>query len=330
MSRMPSLALALLLAATPGLAQSSATPAPDPTTPTSQTGVTATVDQNWAADQITVTGHFPGPALWRVRKGDSEVYIVGGLPVMVKRFDWDRGRIGRLLDKANVFLVSPQAKGGVISFATWELSKGAGPFHDLWGLLPNDLASRFRNTAVLNGVDPDKYAHDQPVVAAMRLRDDIYEKRGLSTNDPEKMLIFMARDRKTPMEPVGRYSAASALGKLNGMSKAERTNCVVATLNEIDIAVHHAKAATQAWAVADLKGAQANSPPSATLACLEGSGSTQSLLNKAIDDTVAAVDDALAKPGKTVVVFPLTVLLNPDGALNKLRAQGADITVPAM
>ncbi len=323
MPRMRALLLAAFLAA-PALAQ----PAPPP--PDADSGIPATVDQNWAAGQITVTGHFPGPALWRVRKGTSEVYIVGGLPVMVKRFDWDRGRIGRILDKANVLLVAPKAKGGPISFATWEMSKGSGPFRTLWSLLPADVASRFRNLAVLNGVDPDKYAHDTPVYAAMRLRDDIYEKRGLSTNDPEKMLIFMARDRKTPMQPVTRYSAASALGKLNGMSKPERTACVTATLDEIQFATGHAATATQAWAVADLGKAQANSPPSAMLACLEGSGSTQSLVDKAVDDTVAAVDDALARPGKSVAVFPLTVLLQPNGALDRLRAQGADITVPAM
>jgi uncharacterized protein YbaP (TraB family) len=316
---------AFLLAAGSATAQPAAPPNASP-----DTGIAATVDQDWAAGQITVTGHFPGPALWRVRKGDSEVYIVGGLPVMIKRFDWDRGRVGRILDKANVLLVAPQAKGGPISFASWEMSKGAGPFRNLWDLLPGDVASRFRTLAVMNGVDPDAYAHDQPVVAAMRLRDDIYEKRGFSTNDPEKMLIFMARDRKTPMRPVGKYSAASAISKLNGMSKAERINCVVATLNEIEFATRHAQTATQAWAVGDLKTAQANSPASATMACLEGSGSTQALLGKAIDDSVAAVDAALTKPGKSVVVFPLTVLLQPDGALSRLQAQGAEVTVPAM
>ncbi len=312
---------ALLLAAGSAAAQ----PAP-----ATDTGIPATVDQDWQTGQVVITGHFPGPALWRVKKGNSEVYIVGGLPVMVKRFDWDRGRIGRLLDKANVLLVAPKAKGGVISFTSWQMSKGTGLFKDLWSTLPGDVASRFRNVAVMNGIDPGAYDHDTPVYAAMRLRDDIYEKKGLSTNDPEKMLIFMARDRKTPMQPVARYSAAGALGKLNDMSKAERNACVVATLNEIDFATRHASKATQAWAVADLAGAQANSPPSATLACLEGSGSTQGLLDRAIDDTVLAVDAALEKPGKSVVVFPLTVLLQPGGALDKLRAQGAEITVPAM
>jgi uncharacterized protein YbaP (TraB family) len=302
----------------------SAQPAsPDP-------GIPVTVDQNWDTGQVVITGHFPGPALWRVKKGNSEVYIVGGLPVMVKRFDWDRARIGRILDKANVLLVAPKAKSGVIGFTTWQMTKGTGPFKNLWSILPGDVAARFKAAAQTNGLDPEAYAHDQPVYAAMRLRDDIYEKKGLSTNDPEKMLIFMARDRKTPMQPVARYSAASALGKLNAMSKGERTACVSATLDEIDFAAGHAETATQAWAVADLSSAQANSPSSATLACLEGSGSTQGLLNKAIDDTVAAVDEALAKPGKSVVVFPLTVLLQPNGALDKLRAQGAEITVPAM
>ena len=316
-----------LVLAVPALAQNAAQNAPESASPSAETG-TATDD--WGDAPIIVTAHFPGPALWRVKKGDSEVYIVGGLPVMEKRLEWDRGRVGRVLDRSNVFLVSPKARGGLFGFAAWQMTKGNGLFKSLYDVLPGDLGGRFWRIATKNGLDPKKYAKDSPVFAVMRLRDDVYEKQGLSTNDPEKMLIFMARDRHTPMKPVATYSAAGMIGKLNDMSKDDKLRCVGATLSEIEFATGHAQAASQAWATGDLNAARANSPNSATLACLEGTGSTRALLDRATGDSVAAINEALSKPGKSVVTFPLSVLLRPGGALDQLKAQGAEVSEPEM
>ncbi|MBW8734888.1 MAG: TraB/GumN family protein, partial [Asticcacaulis sp.] len=151
-----------------------------------QAPATGTAEDEWG--QVTVTHHYPGPALWRVKRGDSQVYIVGGLPVMEKRLEWDRARVGKILDQANVLLTSPKAKGGVMGFAAWQMTKGNGLFRSLYDVLPSDVGGHFWRTAKKNGLDPQDYAKDSPVVAVMKLRDDIYEKHGLSTNDPEKML----------------------------------------------------------------------------------------------------------------------------------------------
>ncbi len=120
------------------------------------------------------------------------------------------------------------------------------------------------------------------------------------------------------------------IGKLNDMSKDDKLRCVGATLSEIEFATGHAQAASQAWATGDLNAARANSPNSATLACLEGTGSTRALLDRATGDSVAAINEALSKPGKSVVTFPLSVLLRPGGALDQLKAQGAEVSEPEM
>ncbi len=338
----------LLLTASPVLAQTAApdafmppppkpkhtelqpqSPPPQQQTPQPQTQPSQTAD-DWNTTEITIVAKFPGPALWRVKKGSSEVYILGGLPVMEKRFDWDRGRITRILDSANVLLVSPTARAGLIGFTEWQFVKGAGVFSNAYAQMPVPMAAHFKAIATANGIDPKTYQHDNPVYAVMKLRDAVYEKHGLGTHDPEKMLIFMARDRKLPMKPIASYSAASLVGKMGGLSAQAKTQCVADTLDEIDFALGHATTASKAWAVADLNAARANSPNSATLACLEGADSTRALLDRTTQDAVKAVDDALAKPGKSVVVFPLSILLGSNGALDQLRAGGAEVTVPEM
>ena len=325
MRTFPVLAFMAALSAAPVSAQDTA-PAPAQTPPPA---ANATPD-DWNTTEVTIVAKFKGPALWRVKKGDSEVYIVGGVPVMLRHFDWDRERIGHILDQTNVLLVGPKAKAGPLALVEWTMVKGTGPFSNLYSQLPPDTAARFKALAVANGIDPKIYAKDTPVLAVMKLREAVYDKHGLSTSDPEKMLVFMARDRKTPMKPIGSYSAASLIGKVGAMPKAARNQCVDDTLNEIDFAVGHAAAATHAWATADLAGARANSPNSATLACIEGADSTRGLLDQATNDAVKAIDEALSKPGKTVVTFPLAVLLRSNGALDQLRAQGAEVSVPDM
>lgn len=305
------------LSAFPALAQD----APIPIT----VGPAQVSPDDWNTTEVTVVGKFPGPALWRVKRGESEVYIVGGVPVMLRHFDWDRGRIGRILDKANVLLVGPKARGGPIALAEWTMVGHSG---DMYAQLPPAMATRFKALATANGIDPKTYVHDTPVVAVMKLRTTVYDKHGLSTTDPEKMLVFMARDRKTPMKPIASYAASDLISKVGAMPKDARVQCVNDTLNEIDFALVHAEAATHAWATADLVNAKANSPNSATLACLEGASSTRGLLDNGTNDAIKAVNFALSQPGKSVITFPLAILLRPNGVLDQLRAEGADVSVP--
>lgn len=46
------------------------------------------------------------------------------------------------------------------------------------------------------------------------------------------------------------------------------------------------------------------------------------------DATVAAIDAALARPGKSVAIYPIDDLLREGGVLARLRAEGATISTP--
>ncbi len=310
--------LVLILLATPTFAQDIPVTVSPPVAATGEYDVT----------EVTVTGHFPGPALWRVKKGESEIYIIGAIPVMQKHLEWDNARVRRILSKANVLLVHPTARPGVIAFAKWQFAKGNGLFKNLYDVLPRAQADRFRQTAVRYGLDPKIYAGQSPVVAVMKLREDIYDKRGLSMNDPEKTLQIWSRDTKTPNKPIAVYSAAKLIGKFDTMNDQAKQACVDATLNEIDFAVSHAAAASHAWATADLKTARDNSPSAATVACIDGAPSSRAVLDQVTNDTVTAIDTALQTPGKSIITLPLSVLLRPDGVLQQLQAKGAEVSQP--
>jgi len=285
--------------------------------------------EDWVTD-VVVSARLPGPALWRVKKGDSEVYVLGAMPVMTKRIAWDSKRVERVIGLSNVLLTAPEAKGGLIGGTRLLMDRRLPLGQKLDEVLPPELSQRFNAIAAAHGLDREKYSKLSPLWAAAALREDVYDKAGIATRDPEKTLLRFAKAQKLKTKPTGSFSLAKTLGRIDDFSKAQQNACVAATLDEISFAVTHARAATEAWAVGDLKTVQRLSPDSALLACLEGAPSTRALLGKTVDQTVAAINTALETPGKSLIVLPLSALLTPNGALQQLTEQGASVTTPAL
>lgn len=309
--------LALTLPALPAEAQEAA---PQPTAPEGE---------DWVTD-IVVAARLPGPAMWRVRKGDSEVYVLGAMPVMTKRIPWDSKRVERVIAMSNILLTAPEAKGGLIGGTRLLMDRRLPIGQTLDEVLPSDLSQRFNALADTHGLDKEKYRKMSPLWAAAALREDVYDKAGIATRDPEKTLLRFAKAQKLKTRPSGSFSVAKTLGRIDGFSKAQQNTCVAATLDEIDFAVKYSRAATEAWATGDLKAVQRLSPDSALMACLEGAPSTHDLLGKTVEQTVASINAALDTPGKSLIVLPLSALLTPGGALQQLEAQGASVTTPAL
>ncbi|MCA1936392.1 MAG: TraB/GumN family protein [Asticcacaulis sp.] len=285
--------------------------------------------EEWVTD-VVVTARLPGPALWRVRKGDSEVYVLGAMPVMTKRIPWDSKRVERVIGLSNVLLTAPEAKGGLIGGARLLMDRRLPLGKKLDEVLPPDLSKRFYTLADTYGLDREKYKKLSPIWAAATLREDVYDKAGIATRDPEKTLLRFAKAQKLKTRPSGSFSVAKTLGRIDDFSAQQQAHCVAATLDEIDFAVKNARAATEAWAVGDLKAVQRLSPDSALLACLEGAPSTKAMLGQSVEQTVGAINNALGTPGKSLIVLPLSALLTPGGALQQLEQQGATVTTPAL
>lgn len=292
-------------------------------------GSTVKDGDEWITD-VVVTARLPGPALWRVRKGDSEVYVLGAMPVMTKRIPWDSKRVERVIGLSNVLLTAPEAKGGLIGGARLLMDRRLPLGKKLDEVLPADLSKRFYTLADAYGLDREKYKKLSPIWAAATLREDIYDKAGIATRDPEKTLLRFAKAQKLKTKPSGSFSVARTLGRIDDFSAQQQAHCVAATLDEIDFAVKNARAATEAWATGDLKAVQRLSPDSALLACLEGAPSTKAMLGQSVEQTVGAINNALGTPGKSLIVLPLSALLTPGGALQQLEQQGATVTTPAL
>jgi hypothetical protein len=77
-----------------------------------------------AAETVVVIARHSGPALWRVSRGNSEVWILGSVAPMPRDLQWDTRDIGTLLQGARVLLLPPRAEIGLFEglwFAVSEL-----------------------------------------------------------------------------------------------------------------------------------------------------------------------------------------------------------------
>ncbi len=303
------IAAAILLAAIPALARA-------------QT-------EAWSdVQEVTVRTHVPGPALWRVQKDGAEVIVIGVLPVFPKAQAWSTRRVENALKGARV-LITPAATNASIGDVFGLMSSKNLPQHEaLKTVLPPALYARYQAAAARAGVSIKPFAHDKPVWAGARLRKDILTKIGLNDQEPQATIVRLAHRANVPVRASSHYRFAPILKDINAMSLQASEACLESALDDIDFDYDRAPRAAAAWAVGNIKDVHANYQGSAMLRCLAGSDQASAFLDHSIDDAAAAITEALKTPGRSVAVFPLSILMRKNGVLDRLGVEGARISSP--
>lgn len=287
----------------------------------------AFAEPSWTVGELVVAPS-PGPVLWRVSRGDSVVWILGALPVMPKAQRWNSARLERVIDAANVVLIRPRATVDLFTVIGVLLHLNLPHGRTLDQELPPDLEARFADARALAGQPAARYAHMKPVWAALRLYMDFASRAQLSRDEPEATVVRLAHRHHAPVRPIATYRAKPVVRNIADLSDAQSQACLADVVGDIDHASANVAPAAQAWARGDLRAVRAHYAESAFLLCLEQAPSFVALANRNVEDTVKAIDTALARPGKSVAVFTLDDLLREGGALARLRAEGASVTAP--
>ncbi|WKL57978.1 TraB/GumN family protein [Asticcacaulis sp. ZE23SCel15] len=285
--------------------------------------------EDWNHTEVVVAAKRPpGPALWRIKKGEAEVVIVGVLPVFPKSQGWSTKRLENALRGAKVLITPPDAKTSAGDAVRVLRTKGLPGKQTLKDVLPPDLNARFEATAKRAGVSAKSFVRDKPVWAGARLRREVLEKRRLSADEPTDTIVRIARKQGVPVRPAGKYKTGPVLKDLNRLSDQDSQDCLRYTLGDIDFNMDRAPKAAAAWAVGDIRTVRANYQGGVMAACLEGSDVGTAMLERSVEDIVGAINSGLQTPGKTVVIVPLSPLLRKGGALDQLQARGLKISAP--
>lgn len=289
--------------------------------------------ENLGAPEIVEVQARPGPAVWHLTRGDSEVWILGAVSAMPDGLKWNKDYLAELLDSARAILMPPRPSIGLFE-GTWFLITNGGKLslprgQTLDAILPADLDARFAATRERLGRDQGHYRTDTPIRAALRLEEDVENKLDLTRDEPSDTIRKLAREKHVPLAPIARYEVLDAAKDALKLTSAEQQTCLSASVEDVNWELGHAVPAAQAWAVGDLTALKANYGEARLAHCVIAAvQSVADISERDVTDYTIAINDALGKPGKTIAVIEIGPLLRKNGVLQRLEALHVTIEGP--
>jgi uncharacterized protein YbaP (TraB family) len=292
-----------------------------------------TPPSDWSTiETVVVTARKPGPAMWRVTKGDSSVILIGCVDPVPKDLNWNKDGVTEALTGARELLLNAKASVGLVE-GLWYLTWHSGDVYlpsgaTVESTLPEPLRKRYLAALAKSHHDADHYSSLRPPLALLRMEGDVIEAEGLTGKEPAQSIEQIARHLGVSAKPVADYEALPMLRALPQMSVAANETCVKDALDDLDDIAAHAKPAAEAWAVGDLDTLKANWSEQRFQGCIQAVPGVSVLFQRAVHDSVAAVNTALTKPGKTVMIVSFGALLKKDAVLDRLKGEGLEIEQP--
>jgi uncharacterized protein YbaP (TraB family) len=291
--------------------------------------------QDWSKDieTVVVTPNQHGPLLWHIHKDNADVYILGIVAPVPEKLPWNSDGVRAALKGAKQLILPARASVGLFEgvwFMLWNRDAIYLPDGTpMESTLPNDLRQRFVAARTALHQDADRYSGYRVPLAGLRLEGDFLKAHNLSFQHPTEDVRHIASQLGVSYRAAASYEAIPLLKQLPKMSASANNACMKAALDDIEAQGVHAADAADAWATGDLEGMKANYSEARFESCVQSMPSFAALFQRAVGDSVGAVNGALARPGKTVMIMSVGALLRQNGVLDRLRAEGLTVDLPS-
>lgn len=293
-----------------------------------------TIQPEWSDIETVTVRAQPGPALWHLTRGQSEVWVLAQVWPMPKGLNWNSDVLADVMDGADAVLAPPRPSISFVDvawFLLWHGGKLSLPRgQNLEAQLPDDLRRRFLAARDRVKGDADEYSTDIPIRAAVRLQQDFMKAANFEGGQPRGKIGEIARRHKIERRSVTSFQAMDLVRDLLKLPPEQQRQCLSQAVDDVLWASEHAEAAARAWAIGNVRAMKAHYAESRLMNCAIGSVTRAAEIEaRNVSETVAAIDGALKKPGKTVAVVNLGPLLRKGGILEKLQIMGVAIQSPA-
>lgn len=272
----------------------------------------------------------PGPALWRVTKGASELVILGSVTPTPEAETWNTRLVADALQGARGLMLSPGSTPGLAWAENFRESRRYLLSQPLGRTLAKELApddgTRFDRMAAEIGRRLSHYGSYRPGPAGMILLEDSWRVRGLTGSKLNDTVVGLAKAAHVPVVKVDEGGALPLIDAMPEMSKAQHAACVHEAMDQFELKGSDASARFRAWAHADLAELRRSYRPLSL--CLDSIPGGVARRNKARSIWLKALSEALKTPGRTVAVVDVSDLLEPSDLLASLQVQGATVTRP--
>ena len=290
--------------------------------------------ENWGTPEVVEVKAAPGPAVWHLTRGDSEVWILGTVGGMPDGLKWNKEYLAELLDGTRAILLPPRPSVGVFEGAWFLLTNGSKfslpKGQTLEASLSPELRTRFVATREQLDQKESRYRTDTPLRAALRLSQDLQDKLDLTRDEPRDTLSRLARAKNVPSKPIARYEVLDAAEDVLKLNLEQQRVCLAQSVEDIDRQLTHAIPAAEAWAIGDIRNVKANYAESRLINCVIAAVHSVAGINERnAADYTGAIDAALNAPGKSIAVIDIGPLLRRGGVLERLKALNVAIEGPA-
>lgn len=302
-------------------------------------------------DEVQVIGERPGPAMWKVSKGDHTLWIMGTLSPLPAKMTWKSKQAEQVIRESGEILADSvanvQMDGDLGLMDSFRLVRSALRLrHNADGstlreALPEDVYQRWYEAhRRWFGGKPDAKERARPMYAAELLFERALEKSGLT----QRPLVWetaekVAKQHKVRIRkraiPVKVGDPRDLVADLANLPREKEVQCLIDTMDYIERELPDMKRRAEAWASGDLAALRALPRERPRQSCL------QALLEKArirdlADDSRAQfdadwsgiVDWLLLTHETSFTTLPVARLLDPQGVVAALRAKGYVVEEP--
>lgn len=299
---------------------------------------------------ILVSGQRPGPALWKVSKGDHTLWIFGSYAPLPKQIDWRSQQLETVLADSQELLDTP----GTVMSVGWSSSLNmltALPF--LAGVKKNVDGGRLQDH-----VPADVYARwtvlkqkyigndagieqERPMFAAQTLRTRALAAIGMNGSDAVTKRIYeLGKNWKIPVTTTSvSVPVENPRETLRDFKKSplDDVPCFTQTIDRLEKDLDMMQRRANAWASGDLATLRQLDFRDERIAC-NAAVIDSAWLNKVKGASdmrarvkatwLAAAEKSIAANRSTMAVLSMSELTSPDGMLAALRARGYVIEEP--
>jgi uncharacterized protein YbaP (TraB family) len=308
-------------------AQEASTPAPAAETP--------------AIQEVVVEGQHQGPRMWIVRRGDHTVWILGTISPLPRKMVWQPDAVQEVMKEVQEVIpawpaygIGPNPFTALRVYIEWRRLQKPPDNLPLRQSLPPPLYARVTALKARYAPDDRKLEQMRPMLAARELLTRVFDASGLALhNEVQGEVLQLARRQgvRVRQDKLRIDDPVDVLKDVNATPLDREVACLdsVVTLLETDLVPMQARA--RAWALGDvdtLRRLPHADDRTACVAAVSASDRVRSLIERAQNDWLIAVEDGLARNRGTLAVQSMDRLLGPDGALQTLRSRGYSVTGP--
>jgi len=298
-------------------------------------------------EPIVVSGIQPGPGLWKVRKGDHTLWVLGTVSPLPRRMEWESSEVEQAIAQSQELIEPPGVRidtklgfFGTLALAPKAFGARKNPDgQTLQQVVPPEMYARWlvlKRKYMGNDSGVESY---RPILAAMELYKEAIEDVGLRQGGVvwpvvEKLAKRHQVPRSETVVTVMIEDPKVALKEFRS-SRLEDLDCFGKTLQRLESDLGTMRDRANAWAVGDLESLKALPYTDQNEACLRAAAQS-GVLRKRTGDIEAQIatrwlgvaEAALAKNPVTFSVVPMRLLMQPDGFLARLKAKGYAVEEP--